>query len=156
MPGRAQPMALIGCGWLWGGATATAVLLAPLAQAAPWRTYHSDLGPDQQSRLHQVDEGSLRRQGDRVSGAARIRTEEVLSTRMPRSYSFTVFCRAGTLQESLTPLGMTYQRRGSQWWSEDERKRGGRGRLADPAAESRNRAMDAQFTALWTFVCQPR
>lgn len=132
------------------------LMAAPAAWGAPWRTYHSALGPDQQRRLFQVDEGSLARHGDRVTGQARISLDEGWSTKRPRSYGFSVACRAGTLQESLPPLGMTYHRRGLQWWSEEERRRGGRGRSLDPAAESRNRAMDAQFTALWSFVCQPR
>lgn len=139
--------------FLWGLLLS---LAAPAAWAAPWRTYHSDLGPDQQRRQFQVDEGSLLRRGDRVSGQARIRLDEGWSTRLPRSYGFSVLCRGGSLQETLTPLAMTYHRRGPQWWSEEERRRGGRGVSLDPAAASRNRAMDAQFTALWSFVCQPR
>ena len=138
------------------------VVLDPAAvQADPWRTYHSALGPDQQPQLHQVDLGALVRQGDRVSGVARIRRAEGLTTRPSRSYRFTVDCRAQTVQEQLTPGALIYQRRGSTWWSEAERRRGSRGGSdalgGEPAADSsRLRAMDAQFTALWSFVCQPR
>lgn len=135
---------------------AASLLQAQPGQAAPWRTYHSDLGPDQQRQHHQLDLGSLVRQGDRVSGMARIRRTEGFSTLASGSYRFVVGCRAGTIEEQLIPGALTYQRRGGEWWSEAERRRGirsdGGGALGGDS--SRLRAIDAQFTALWRVACE--